>query len=205
MNSFILVHKLYIQRKVAKKYYLFVKEKTSDLNLSYVDLTKILEPLHIYLRNYEEEDSAFGVMKSIEEHIEIRFNELEDKLLLDSRVQITFPGKNALKNDMLPIEVENVWRGFDKENFTRIITRLKKLIIVRIQLLQKKFYGRIKFGSVSDKDASEISYQVWPADMRNWDLPENSQMVGEGYSLYFDYQIPGVFGIVTNPRYGYRF
>ena len=205
MNSFILAYKLYIKGNIDRKYYTYIKEKTSDLNISYLELKKLLEYSNIYINSYNLQNNDMEALNCIETHIEERFSELEEILTRDSRVTVTFPGKNALLNNMIPVEVENVWRSFDKENYDYVITRLNKLIIILIQLLQKKFHSRIKFGPVSDREASEISYQVWPADMGNWNLPMNSEMKGDGYALYFDYQKPGVFGIVTNPRYGYKF
>lgn len=93
----------------------------------------------------------------------------------------------------------------DSDNYLEIITKLKKSIIKRISQLQMMFEGRVQFGNVSDTQASLISYQLWPADIGNWNLSNNSIMFGDGFAACFQYQVPGVYGIVTNPYYGYEF
>ena len=204
-NSFILTYKLFLDNMIDQEYYNFIKIKTEDPALEYETLKKILIKVGIVLKFSPLEDGAKLALKNILDHIENRFDYLDQRLSLDSRVTVTIPGKNAVRNLMIPVETENVWRNMDSQNFKENITMLKKVLIIRIQLLQRKFEDRIKFGMVSDKYASDFSYQVWPADIGNWNLPLNSRMIGDGMSLSFKYQVPGVYGIVTNPRFGYKF
>ena len=106
---------------------------------------------------------------------------------------------------MITGEIESSWRNLDPKNFSRILGMLKGLLIRGIQKLQLTYGNRIKFGNVSDLEANEFSYQVWPADMGNWNLPTNSRMFGDGFAVCFKYQIPGVYGIVIDPKFGYKF
>ena len=205
-NAFIYTYELYKNRKITKEVYFDIKARIFDVAL--VDLAQlqaIVKPAGIHTEYYELEKNGSTALKNILEHIDARFDELEMKMSMDSRVTITIPGKSAIDNMMVTGEIEDVWRELDPENFAVIIDELKSFIMKKIQKLQINYDGRILFGNVSDTQASSISYQVWPADMVNWDLPENTEISGDGFAFCFKYQVPGVFGIVTNPLYGYIF
>ncbi len=121
----------------------------------------------------------------------------------DSRITVTFPGRSAIDNKMLTSDIEERWRSLDVDNYVTIRNVLFKYLVKRIQKLELDFEGRVMFGIVSDTQASLMSYQVWPADQENWNLPENSKIPGDGLAVCFQYQVPGVFGIVTDPLFGY--
>ena len=91
----------------------------------------------------------------------------------------------------------------DMKRYDRIRDELYKFMVKKIQKLELNFEGRINFGIVSDTEASSTSYQVWPADQENWNLPNNSKIPGEGLAVCFQYQVPGVYGIVIDPIFGY--
>ena len=205
-NTFIYTYELYRDRKISKEVYFDIKARIFDVAL--VDLPQlqaIVKQAGIHTEYYEFEKNGSTALKNILEHIDARFDELEMIMSMDSRVTITIPGRNAINNMMVTSEIEEVWRELDTDNFVVIIDELKSFIMKKIQKLQINYEGRIFFGNVSDTQASVISYQVWPADMVNWDLPENMEITGEGFAFCFKYQVPGVFGIVTNPLYGYQF
>ena len=121
----------------------------------------------------------------------------------DSRITVTFPGKSAIDNKMLTSDIEERWRSLDVDNYVVIRNELFKYLVKRIQKLELDFEGRVMFGIVSDTQASLMSYQAWPADQENWNLPENSKIPGDGLAVCFQFQVPGVFGIVTDPLFGY--
>ena len=205
-NCYIFVYLLYSRGKLNREVYLQIKNQLDELALDSLEsLQKTMAAAYIDIESYELEDSSFTALKNISDHIKFRFDVLEELLGKDSRVNVTFPGNNALDNMMVTAEIETVWREMDPDNYLEVITKLKKLIIKRISTLQLMFESRVIFGNVSDKQASTLSYQVWPADIANWNLPNNSPVFGEGFATCFQYQVPGVFGIVTNPYYGYTF
>ena len=205
-NCYIFVYQLYTKNRISKNLYFSIKNQLSELALTDLEsLKKIMEPASIDIEVQELEEDAFTALENILEHVDSRFDKLEESMGMDSRVTVTVPGNSALDNMMVTAEIESVWRDMDVENYLEIITKLKKRIIKRISTLQLMFEGRVKFGNVSDIQASNISYQLWPADIGNWNLPNNTQMFGEGFAVCFKYQVPGVYGIVTNPYYGYKF
>lgn len=205
-NCYIFTYQLFSQGRITKEIYFKIKNELSEIAIDTLpDLEKIMLPSGINIESHNLEANGFYALKSITEHIESRFSELEEIMGKDSRITITIPGNSALDNMMVTAEIENIWREMDSENYLEIITKLKKSIIKKISQLQMMFEGRVQFGNVSDRQASHISYQVWPADIGNWNLPNNSIMFGDGFAACFQYQVPGVFGIVTNPYYGYLF
>ncbi len=205
-NCFIFAYEKYKENKINQEVYLNVKNQLEELALDSIEsLQKIMHTVGAEVESHPLEKDGFTALENAQKHIESRFDELEEKLGKDSRVNVTIPGNSALDNMMVTAEIESVWRELDPENYLEIITKLKKLIIQRISRLQLMFESRVRFGNVSDKQASTLSYQVWPADIGNWNLPNNAKMFGEGFAVCFEYQVPGVFGIVTNPYYGYKF
>ena len=205
-NCYIFVYQLYSKGRLNRDLYLQIKNQLDELAVDSLEsLQKTMAPAYIDIETHELEDSSMVALKNISTHIDTRFDFLEDAMGKDSRVNVTFPGTSALDNMMITAEIESFWREMDPDNFLEVINKLKKLIIKRISVLQLMYEGRVQFGNVSDKQASTLSYQVWPADIGNWNLPNNSPVYGEGFAACFQYQVPGVFGIVTNPYYGYKF
>jgi hypothetical protein len=205
-NCYIFVYQLYNTRKLDRDTYMKIKTQLDELALDSLEsLQKTMAMAYIDIESHDLENDSFKALENISKHIDFRFDTLEELLGKDSRVNVTFPGNSALDNMMVTAEIETVWREMDPDNYLEVITKLKKLIIRRISTLQLMFESRVKFGNVSDKQASTLSYQVWPADIGNWNLPNNSPVYGEGFAVCFQYQVPGVYGIVTNPYYGYKF
>ena len=205
-NCYIFAYDLFRKNKLRRDIYFEIKDKILKTNVIELSkLQKIVMSAGMSIESHPLQENGYYVLENITKHIIQRFDKLEDDISKDARVIITFPGNSAIDNMMITSEIEDIWRNLDSENYTKIINELRKLIMLKIQRLQLKFPERIKFGSVSDKEASLISYQVWPADIGNWNLPNNSKIFGEGFALCFEYQVPGVFGIVINPLYGYEF
>lgn len=199
-NAFVSAYRMMKSGKISTEMYFEVKKKLfEDFNIPIKDLQKILEGINIYIDYHKIEENGLHALKNILTHIETRFNYLEDVMAKDSRVTITFPGNSAVDNKMLTVEIEERWRSIDPENYVVIRNELFKYLVKRIQKLELDFEGRVMFGIVSDTQASHLSYQAWPADQENWNLPENSKIPGDGMAVCFQYQVSGVFGIVTDP------
>ena len=54
---------------------------------------------------------------------------------------------------------------------------------------------------MSAKAASAEHLMVWGANARNWRLPAGAKIPGSGQARCMGVQAPGVFGIVTTPKY----
>ena len=205
-NCYIFTYNLLKEGKISREAYFDVKDKLFDLKeVTLIEIQKIVLPVDIHTEYYTLEKNGSVAFKNILNHIDERLKQLEERLELDSRVTVRFPGNSAADNMMITSEVEDSWKNLDKKNYKIFVEELKDFITIRIQKLELKFGDRINFGNVSDKNASETSYQVWPADAGNWNLPMNSRIFGDGFAVCFEFQVPGVFGIVTDPMYGYKF
>ena len=67
--------------------------------------------------------------------------------------------------------------------------------------LAADFPQRVHFGAASGAAASAEHYQVWGANARNWRRPDGARVSGSGQAAAMGVQRPGVFGIVTTPKY----
>jgi hypothetical protein len=203
-NSFITVYRMMKQGDIEKDVYFKLKSTLlGNFNIPVKELQELLQQVNIYIEYSKVEKNGFYALDQVLKHIEKRFNYLEDVMSKDSRITVTFPGRSAVDNKMLTSDIEERWRSLDVDNYVTIRNVLFKYLIKRIQKLELDFEGRVMFGIVSDTQASLMSYQVWPADQENWNLPENSKIPGDGLAVCFQYQVPGVFGIVTDPLFGY--
>ena len=203
-NAFVAIYKMMQQGSISQEMYFQVKQKLmSQFNMPIKDLQILLTSVNIYIDYRKIEENGFYALERVLKHIEERFNFLEETMAKDSRVTVTFPGNSAIDNKMLTVEIEDRWRSLDVDNYVAIRNELFKYLVKRIQKLELDFEGRVMFGIVSDTQASLMSYQVWPADQENWNLPQNSKIPGDGLAVCFQYQVPGVYGIVTDPLFGY--
>ena len=203
-NSFVLVYRMMEQGKIDIQVYFKLKETLlKNFNIPVNELKDLLQQVNIYIDYHSVQENGFYALEKVLKHIDTRFNYLEDVMSKDSRITVTFPGRSAVDNKMITEDIEEHWRSLDVDNYTVIRNELFKYLVKRIQKLELDFEGRVMFGIVSDTQASLMSYQAWPADQENWNLSENSKIPGEGLAVCFQYQVPGVFGIVTDPLFGY--
>lgn len=205
-NSYIFLYELFKKKKITREGYFSLKEILfTETRMDIRSLKMILEKAGVYIDEVEYESNSLLALKNILHHIDLRFNFLEDRMAKDSRVTVRFPGKDAINNLMITKDIYESWLEMDPMNYEKIIHELKKYIKTRIEELLEKFEGRVEFGDVSDKYASPVSYQVWPSDIGNWNLPDGSKIYGSDMAVNFEFQVPGVYGIVVNPKYGYKF
>jgi len=203
-NCFVFLYERFNKGKITPEVYFDVKKKLLDnTDIPVQTLKKIMKEVGIYISSHIHEKNGFIAMRNILLHMERRFDYLEKNMAGDFRVTATIPGRNAIDNRMLTENIEMHWRDLDTTNFKIIRDEIYKYLVLRIQRLQYKFENRVKFGIVSDEQASEISYQLWPADKANWNVPKGTKIPGEGLAVCFKYQTPGVYGIVIDPIFGY--
>ena len=205
-NSYIFIYELYRTKKINREGYFEIKKVLfTEARLDLNSLEKLLSHAGVYIDEVPYESNSLLALENILHHIDLRFNFLEDAMGRDSRVTVRFPGKDPINNLMITKGIYEAWFDMDPVNYEKIIKELKNYIKTRIEELLEKFEGRVEFGEVSDKYASPISYQVWPSDIGNWNLPDKSKIFGDEMAINFEFQVPGVYGIVVNPKYGYKF
>jgi hypothetical protein len=68
--------------------------------------------------------------------------------------------------------------------------------------LKNKYKNRVVYGRVSGSGASATNYHVWGANSKNWDLPPEKRIEGDGQAADMGTMGDGVFGIVTTPLFG---
>lgn len=203
-NSFVFLYKMKRQGKISREEYFAVKKKIFETPIyPVVELKRLMKLVGIFIDSHSYEENGLVALRNIVIHIDSRFDELDVLMEKDSRVTITIPGVNAVDNKMMTAAIQDHWKLLDPVNFDRIMLELGKIIVLKIQKLELKYEGRVQFGIVSDTQASETSYQVWPADKENWNLPNRSRIPGDDMAICFEYQVPGVFGIVVDPLFGY--
>lgn len=205
-NSYILIYELLGLKKIDRDVYFSIKKVLFEESRIQLDnLRKLLIPAGIKIDEVTYESSSLLALNNIMEHIDKRFNQLKETMQKDSRVTVKFPGSDAIDNLMITKEIRDSWFEMDPMNSQKIISELKSFIRTKIENLQETFRDRVTFGEVSDKYASQFSYQVWPSDIGNWNLPNGTKIFGPDMALNFEFQVPGVHGIVVNPKYGYKF
>ena len=79
--------------------------------------------------------------------------------------------------------------------------RFLQAIDADLAQLAADFPLRVSFDAVGGAAASAEHYQVWGANARNWQLPDGATISGSGQAAAMGVQKPGVFGIVTTPKY----
>ena len=205
-NCYILIYELLRLKKIDRDVYFSIKKVLfEESRIESDNLRKLLKPAGVQIDEVTYESSSLLALKNIMEHIDNRFNQLREMMQKDSRVTVKFPGSSAIDNLMITKEIRDSWFEMDPMNSQKIIPELKSFIRSKIENLQETFDGRVTFGEVSDKYASQFSYQVWPSDIGNWNLTNGTKIFGSDMALNFEFQVPGVYGIVVNPKYGYKF
>lgn len=160
------------------------------------------EDIRIQIIKFEASGSV--VLEKILKHIEERFDKLKDKMHLDVRITATIPGTGPTTHTLGPAYFD-CWKFVDKHNYHELSKVMYDYITSKILELIEKFEHRIKFGEIYYHNASALSYQLWSANAVNWNLPEGSKIPGSFQASSVKMQVPGVYGIVVNPKYGYDF
>ena len=89
-------------------------------------------------------------------------------------------------------------KGYRDEQYQAFITHLHE----SLKGLKNKYKNRVVYGRVSGSGASATNYHVWGANSKNWDLPPEKRIEGDGQAADMGTMGPGVFGIVTTPLFG---
>lgn len=207
-NLLIIFYRLYHEHKLTAnghdvvKRYLLVPDFQEN-SLQEEKLKQEIIDCNMKIEKISHEDNGFYALNNIKNHIDERFDILEEILTKDARITATIPGKNALNHKLGTMYYDD-WELLDKHNWKEITTELYEHIAMKIKDLVKLFNTRIIFGDVYYQNASDTTYQVWSANALNFNLPENSRIPGDYQAGQMKFQEKGVFGIVVTPRYGYK-
>jgi hypothetical protein len=210
LNLLILCFKLKIEDSISNLIYENIVEALEypdfdEFSFHNTALKKDLIDENIRVQIVHYESSGHIVLEKILKHIEERFDNLRDKMYLDVRVNVTIPGSDPHKHDLGPM-YEECWKFVDKENYKQLYTVMYDYISSKIMELIEKFDSeRVKFNDIYYQNATTTNYQLWSANAVNWNLPEGSKIPGSHQALSMKIQVPGAYGIVVNPRYGYQF
>ncbi len=161
-----------------------------DLKNDLVDINIKIEIVN-FIKNGEY------ILNKIKKLLDIRFNELDEILTRDIRITATIPGKNALNHKLGTIYKDD-WNLINNNN--DLYLDFYDYVASKLLELVNSFGERIKFGDVYYQNADDLNYQVWSANLVNYNLKDGSNIPGD---LEMKIQGPGVFGIVTTPRYGF--
>lgn len=210
LNLMILVFDLKVKDNISNLTYENIVEALeypdfSEFSFQNTNLKKDLidEDIRVQIINYE--GSSHIVLEKILKHIEKRFDDLKDKMYLDIRINATIPGSDPNKHDLGSMYKE-CWKFVDKDNYEQLYKAMYDYISSKIMELIETFGSkRVKFGDIYYQNATATDYQLWSANAVNWNLPEGSKIPGSHQALSMKVQVPGVYGIVVNPRYGYTF
>lgn len=208
MNILILLTQLLKDNLVNKVMYqdllnyLDLDDFTEE-NLMIDELNQNLYNLDLRIKKIIHETNGKCALEHILEHIKYRFDQLNEIMMKDVRVKTTFPGESAKEHNLGPMYYEQ-WKLLDNKNWQILTKTMHNYITERIEDLTDSYPDRIKFADVLYQNASETSYQVWSANALNWHREPGQEIPGEFQAKEMKFQEPGVFGIVVNPRYGYK-
>ena len=134
-------------------------------------------------------------------HMQVRVGELTHALEANASVQVTIAGKDG-KPSLGKGAAAEQWRGqlgarLGADAHAQFVEALDAALL----LLAADFPQRVRFGAVSGAAASIEHFQVWGANARNWQRPDGAKISGSGQAAAMGVQRPGVFGIITTPKY----
>ena len=135
-------------------------------------------------------------------HVTDRVKKLSDIICNNPEVIVFIAGSNGESNLGKGIAKEQ-WEleGYTTKQYNNFIRHMDHLL----HGLKHKFPHNVHFGRINGKAASSTKIMVWGANAKNYNLPTNSRIPGNGQARAVDIQRPGVFGIVTTPIGGTSF
>lgn len=207
LNLFILIYNLYSSKYLNKIAYKKLEEKLITYpftieNFEDTDFKGELVDAGIKIETTLVVNKPNDVLNKIKMKLDSRFDQLEEILNKDIRIKVTFPGQSAVKHRLGTMYVED-WKLIDQENYHNLAQEMHHHITQKILHFEEVFGERVKFGDVLYQNANSLSYQVWSANAINYDLKEGQKIPGDYQALEMKVQGPGVFGIITTPKYGY--
>jgi len=139
----------------------------------------------------------------IKQHQANRFKELEFILDNNSTVKVIIPGIETKHNLGTGLAIGQ-WESWENKLGSKLKTKFSTTNIDNltkfVNELDTKYKGRISFGIIGDKASSPPSktvIHVWGANENNWNLKDQTDIVGGGQAAAFKKQKVGVFGIAT--------
>ena len=204
LNLLILISKLLFANKINKIAYKKLEKYLLEIPFSFdnADFKSELIDMGFKIETIGYEHNAKSVLEKIKKDITERLDQLEEILAKDVRITATFPGENAFKHRLGTMYVED-WKLIDEKNYKQLAEDMHRHIAERLVELVDVFKDRIKFGDVMYQNANSLSYQIWSANQVNYDLKEGTEIPGDYQAKEMKIQVPGVFGLVVTPRYGY--
>lgn len=137
------------------------------------------------------------VQIAFRDHIDMRFNELSIYLQLNSKAIVIIGGLADKGGNAERQFIDKKYPG-DYNDYLAV----KNYLDLKIQELQYLFNKRITFGRVSYEKANKNCINVWGANESNWNLPNGTNIKGNGMAKSMRKQKDGIFGIVTTPVKG---
>jgi len=207
LSLLILIYNLYVSDKIEKNIYKTLEKDLSnfpfnkedfnneELKINLVNIGIIVEEIDLF----KDENTILNRMKN---HVNQRFENLIEILSKDVRILATFPGENAYKHRLGNMYKDD-WKFVSLENYQQMYEELHNYIGEKIENIVNLFDERIKFGDVMYENASSLHYQIWSANAVNYNLPEDTKIPGDYQAVEMKIQGPGVYGVITTPRYGY--
>ena len=142
-------------------------------------------------------ESSTDTVETYIDHARSRVESLRAELQASSTLQVIIAGENGSPSLGRGVAIKQWQRRFGKDASERFLAELES----GLHRLAQDFPDRVSFGTVSGAAASPEHVMVWGANARNWRLPEGAHISGSGQAAAMGVQRPGVFGIVTTPKY----
>ena len=204
LNLLILISKLLFSKKLNKIAYKKIEKYLLEYPFSFDDaeFKNELVDIKIKIELIEYENNSRSILEKINKGITDRLDQLEEILSKDIRITATIPGENAFKHRLGTMYIED-WKLIDEKNYRELAEDMHSHIAERLIELVDVFKERIKFEDVMYQNATNLNYQVWSANKVNYDLKEGDEIPGDYQAKEMKIQVPGVFGLVVTPRYGY--
>lgn len=207
LGLLILVYNLFISDNLEKYTYEYLKKKLSTNPFKLEDFNN-LEFKKVLVENNIKIESVFftkdskEVLDKLKKSLTERLDNLKVILDKDVRVKVTVPGSNPYKHSLGTMYRED-WSLVDSKNYLKLADDFYEHITSELIDLIATYGDRIIFGDVFYENANSLNYNLWSANAINYNLKEGEKIPGDYQASEMKIQIPGVYGIVVTPRYGF--
>ena len=150
----------------------------------------------------------------IYKHIKKSFKEL-DFILKNTKYKVKFPFGNNTTNININSKkfltnknivnlgtglAENQWYYYVKD--TKKYIKMLNIINIEVNKLCLKYPEKVIFGNIHEKYYTKNVIRIFGANSSNWNLDEQTKIIGNGQAKVIGTQNFNVFGIVTTPVSG---